>query len=517
MEYYLRSVSGEKLTGMLRDYSTAMDSGGLRELARCSNESDNPIEERLSLLLMQMLADEDAELYSALGDRYYSGDGVVKDTEKALFMFRKAAERGSARAMYDLAWYYNDRRELMQAIEYFEKCISLQDKLSSYMVGKSYAQLGAAYANLPAPQYQKAIENLTVAADKYKDSFAARRLGMIYREQAGGNFSPDKCLHYLEQACSAGDEIAAELLADYYIWGDQELNVSRDFRAAERVLTPFAESEFPLLLRYLGFIYLNGDVKSGFEADFAKARGYFERSLQLEPNDRVRADLGYACFRLDDYSKAHELLIQADKGGVYIYSDFLGRMYAKGVGIPKNEQLALEYYGKCYHAGCINNLFTCYEYAELLYRMGDSRRAFEVAQYGHDKYHDTCFLALEAELVLTGKIKEKMSMEQAAELLQICISHDSYVEKCHMLLGQYEQNRGNYRLAENHFMQAVSAGSADAAVWLGKLYEHGAGTIKANANQAYEWYSKAASMGSQWGKQELSGWRKGLLGGWRRG
>ena len=63
------------------------------------------------LILMRMIANENPEMLSTLGDRYYSGNCVRKDEQKALRLFEEAANNGSVRSKYDLAWYYYDRKE----------------------------------------------------------------------------------------------------------------------------------------------------------------------------------------------------------------------------------------------------------------------------------------------------------------------------------------------------------------------------------------------------------------------
>lgn len=65
-------------------------------------------------------------------------------------------------------------------------------------------------------------------------------------------------------------------------------------------------------------------------------------------------------------------------------------------------------------------------------------------------------------------------------------------------------------------MDAFEIGEPDAAFFLGKLYESGGGTINADVNKAFEWYSKAAEAGSVIAQEEVSCFKKGLFGGYRR-
>ena len=48
----------------------------------------------------------DAEAQSSLGLMYFDGDGVPKDTAKALEWYLKAAEQGHVEAQFTLGWMY---------------------------------------------------------------------------------------------------------------------------------------------------------------------------------------------------------------------------------------------------------------------------------------------------------------------------------------------------------------------------------------------------------------------------
>ncbi len=502
------------LSCAVREYSRNLDSRKLSETARKMNADG--CERSLSLLLMRMLAPEDPELYSALGDRYFQGNGVREDKAKSLDIFREAAEQGSTRSMYDLAWYYYDRREFLQAIDYFQRCVNAPGDLDPAMVGKSYSTLGSCYASLPAPKIDLAVEALTIGAEKYRDSFAARMLGFIYGKKDSRQFSTEKSLHYLEQAARDGDIIAAEKLGSYYFFGNTDLGIQPDGRRAEAVMLPYADGESALLLRLLGMLYLLGGRNGEIQEDYGKAREFLERSLRLEYDARTEADLGYAYFKLGLFQQAEALLVKADENDIVVYSDFLGRIYKDGfLGVP-DQRKALRYYAHAFSSRAMNNLFTCVEYAVLLEDTGDYQNAYAVMAYGHGKYNDAWFIFNQARLVLEGRVTNQISLEEAAHLMEVCIYNESHTQEAHLALGHYYLQTFNYRLAEEHYLEAFHGGNADAAVYLGRLYEAGGGTIKASPNMAYEWFARAAAAGSARGQREKDCFRKGLLGGWKR-
>ena len=177
---------------------------------------------------------------------------------------------------------------------------------------------------------------------------------------------------------------------------------------------------------------------------------------------------------------------------------------------------ALQYYERAYSTNCINNLFTCNEYVELLIQCGLLQKAYEVAEYGYKTYNDIVFIFIKADLILSQKVRNEVSPEQAAEMMELCVQYNSHVGKAHMALARYYLATRDYRKAEKNYIDAFNAGVADAGASLAYLYEKGGGTIAPNPNKAYEWFAKAAEKGSMIGAQELQCWKKGLIGGYRR-
>jgi len=280
-----------------------------------------------ALLIMKMFESSHPELQSELGDCYYQGDGLSENIDKALDMFKKAAQKGSLRAQYDLGWYYYDRGEYLRAIENFSVCISHKTELNDHKLSRCYACLGDAYSKISEPKISTAIENLAIAADKYHHGFACRRLGQIYAQSGTHHFDPSKAIKYFELGASCGDSISAHELGINYILGDENLQIKPNGRKAESVLLPFADSEEYDILRDLGLLYQRGDSDNGISKNYPKAKSYYERAWALQQNPFMAANLGYVYFCLDEYRNAEKMLTIADSAGYSDYSDFLGRMY----------------------------------------------------------------------------------------------------------------------------------------------------------------------------------------------
>lgn len=470
----------------------------------------------IALLIMKMFESSCPDLQSELGDCYYQGDGVQKNVEKALDMFQKAAEKGSIRAQYDLGWYYYDCGEYFRSIDNFTFCISHDKEMNENNLGNCYACLGDAYSKISEPKISIAIEKLAIAADKYHHGFACRRLGMIYSQLETNYFDPDKAVKYFAAGASYGDLACAHELAVNYIFGNESLMIKPNGQKAENILLPLADSGDPDILCDLGLLYRRGDLDNNIEINYPRSKMYFEYSWKLYENPFLAANLGYVYFCLEEYRNAESMLTIADQAGYSSFSDFLGRIYKEGYLGSVDLNKAIFYYGRAYDADELNNIFTYVEYAELLIKAGNYQKAYEIADKGEAKFNDICFVFIKSKLVLNGQVINKMSLEQAAKMMEACLNYDMPKDEGYMILGKYYYSVHEFRKAEKQYMNAFDLGVADAAVLLGKLYEDGGGTIHADINKAVEWYSKAAEAGSLRGREEISCFKKGIFGGYRR-
>ena len=469
-----------------------------------------------ALLIMKMFEPSQPKLQAELGDCYYRGEGLAKNTEKALDLFQKAAQGGSIQAQYNLGRYYYDQNEYLRAVEVFAVCLSHKNELDDYKLGRCYTYLGDAYTKISEPKTSTAIEYLAIAADKYRIGFAGRRLGRIYAQSGAHHFDPDKAIQYYELGASCGDSVSAHELGIKYILGDEALHIEPNGKKAESILLPFAESEEYDVLRALGQLYQNGDSGHGLSRDYRKAKSYYERAWAINKNPDLATELGYVYYCLDEYKKAEEMLILADLTGHHDCSDFLGRMYRDGSLGEKDLNKAARYYSRAYDAGRLSNAFTYAEFATLLEEIGDYEKAYEVAHQGDEVFNDIYFVFIKAKLVLSGKVTNKVSLDQAAEMMELCIRYDTNKEEAHMALAKYYLSVRDFRKAEKQYMDAFALGVADAAAYLGRLYEKGGGTITADVDRAYEYYAKAAAAGSSLGEEEVSCFKKGLFGGYKR-
>jgi len=499
------SVPQNQLNTAIREYAINANPANLIAAAK-QLHGDQDACRYTALLLMKLFEGADADLLSLLGDCYYQGNGVGKDPAKAEHLFHKAAQKGSVRANYDIAWMYYDQSNYKQAIEYFLHCKNNLAHFTSSQQGKIYHCLGYAYSNLADPDYRKATEYYSESAEKYGNVLAYRQLGILCIQDEH-NRDISKALRYFDFAAQKGDLYSVHEMVYAFLYGIPDI-VEQDLSKAEQYLQPHEDCSYWDILIDFG-------VLNKKRENWKKSAHYFQRAWDLRESAACAGDLGYAYFRLSEYENAEHYLKYADAHGDYSYSDFLGRIYAEGKVGSCNKRLAAQCYGHAYSNNQLNNVFTYMEYVDLLIETGQYEKAYDVAESGDQQYNDIAFVYQKAKLVLQGKVW-KLSKEEAAELMEEVVQYGSYAGQAHYELGRYYHSERRYMRAVKHLSASFDNGDAEAGVMIGRIYEKGDGSISADPAKAYEWYVKAAHAGSSTGKAEMECFRSGIFGGYKR-
>lgn len=494
------NMAAVQISDAVRKYSNYAKRNELAAVAKHLH-SEGDEQKYTALLLMKMLENEDPDVQSLLGDCYYQGTGVYKNLDKAVSMFRSASNKGSTRADYDLAWYYYDTKDYVRAIEHFKRCIAPESGLDDGTVGRSHRCMANAYANMPNPDMQQAVNHWRIAADKYHDSFASKKLGFWFSESGSDHCDVHMCQHYLNKAIENGDTEAVHRLAQLYMFGDESLGIKVDGYRAERILLPFADNNDVDILEDLGLVYRRGE---GVTQDYNLAKLYFEKAWRIYQSPWLASQLGYVYYLLEDYANARDKLEYADARGNYNFSDFLGRMYREALGGPADLYRAKKYYGHTYEINSMSNFFTFSEYADLLVELGDYQEAYDVSVKGVEVHNDIHFYFIMAKLVLTYRVRNQMEQAEAIETLDECIERDYNASEANWILAEYCNNTHRYQRAIRHYAKAFQAGNADAAVAIGRIYEKGDGSVGLDPSLAYDWYLKAANAGSAIGRAEVA-------------
>lgn len=504
----------ERYEDVISDYSLNMNIEKMLQFAQFYHNNDEYIKRYLILLMTRIAAVRNADLLSLLGDYYDQGICVKSNEEKATNLFQKAHKEGSTRAAYDLGWYYYIKQEFLSAKEYFIECEKHREKFNCKQLENIYSCLGDIYIEGDKSEIYKGIQYLTISAEKYHSAYAFRKLGRLYSDEKNDKYNPEKAVEYYKNAVKYGDEIAALILGRAYLLGSDSLKIEANLSCAEQIMLPYENGNNPELLFWIGRLFT---LKENAQNQWNEAKKFFEKSLEIQTNWLTVSWLGYTCYRLEVYEEAKKYLELANQNGVDEFSDFLGRIYKEGLCGIKDLYLAEKYYKCAYDKDGLNNLFLCKEYLEVLLALEKYEEAYMVAEHGENQYKDIFFVICKNKLIIENKVKDSITREEAAKTFEAIISLDfSEKTEIRLLLVKYYLEQSNYRKAEGQYLELFNEGYADAGVFLGRLYEHGGGSIKANIKVAYEWYEKAKQKGSILAEQELSCFTVGFWGSIRR-
>lgn len=529
-----------KAESEIKRFAIDDDPSGISEMllsvfdgAECSEDS------YIVHLMAKMLEAHDVNSKIIQGEGYLSGEVLVSSPEKACGLFEEAANTGSARGMYDLGDYFYSKQEYARAIECFEECLKTKS-LDDSRLGLCYGKLGDSYSHLPVPQYNKAIDRLSIAVTKYHILYAATRLGEIYMEQS----SPDerkKGITYLKMAAKNGDADAASALAELYIFGDKELGISPDRLKAEELLSPYEGSDHMHAQYLLAQMSLFGVVgeDSGGSQGAERAVPLLEGLWSASRSATVADTLGFAYYLLGREEDALDLWEYADREGKCSYLDFLGRIYVQEC---KNSSRGLSCYDRAYRSeGGLANAFVYSEYVKLLIDAGRFDDAFSVAAEGEQRYNDIVFVFHEALLVLEGK-RQTADPYRYVRMMQDCTGYKDYELRARRVLADYFMSINSpseakvqlkelydlgehdvaYRLgmiygyepllAIDWFVKAFDNGNSEAALRVAEIYEK----RLSDTDSAYEWYAKAAAAGSEEGIAESGKFKRTMFGHYKR-
>ncbi len=252
----------------------------------------------------------DAAAQSNLGEMYYKGEGVPKDSVKAVEWYRKAANQGDARGQSSLGMMYAKGegvpKDSVEALKWLRKGVEKGD-------ARGQSNLGAMYDNgegVPKDS-AKAVEWYRKAAEQ---GYAAAQSNLGAKYENGEGVPKDfvKAVEWYRKAAEQGFAIAQTNLGGMYNRGE---GVPKDFVKAVEWYRKAAEQGYAVAQHNLGVKYDNGE---GVPKDSAKAVEWYRKA----------AEQGYAAAQFN-----------------------LGVKYANGEGVPKDFVKAVEWYRKAAEQG----------------------------------------------------------------------------------------------------------------------------------------------------------------------
>ena len=252
---------------------------------------------------------------------------------------RVAAEKGDAKAQYDLAVLYDKgggvARDAVEAVKWYRKAAEQRYAYAQYNLGVCYDEGDGVTKDAAeaVKWYRKAAEQ-GYASAQYN-------LGLHYAEGAGVEKKPTEAVKWFRNAAELGLAGAQNDLAIAYSLGD---GVTKDNVEAVKWFRKSAEQANVLGQFHLAVCYEEGN---GVDFDPIEARNWYRKAAE-QGFAEAQFKLGLHCTndieRVSWYRKAAEQ--------DHAMSQFmLGFCYYSGDGVTKNRVEALKWYRKAAELG----------------------------------------------------------------------------------------------------------------------------------------------------------------------
>lgn len=220
-----------------------------------------------------------------------------------IYLFQKAASKGSSSALYYLGENYNDpfkeNYDCTKAIENYQKSADLGNADSLYRLGYFYY-----HGRGVEKDYKKSFEYF-MKASKYNHKLAIYNLAAIYEEGTGVERDYTKSFEYYRKAAEMGVSDAINNVGQCYFAGQ---GVEQDYSKAFKYFKQAADAGNATAIYNIGFCYEFGH--------------YVEK----------------------DYSKMLEFYIEAGNHDCHAAMYRLGVCYEFGKGVEPDQKKMMEYY-----------------------------------------------------------------------------------------------------------------------------------------------------------------------------
>ncbi len=317
-----------------------------------------------------------------LGEKYFEGDGVPQDLNKAIEYYRKAAEQGHAGAQYQLGWLYTVGlgvpQDYAEGFKWYSKSAeqgNLEAKFSLgeiYYYGRgvpqNYAEAFKWYIKSSIQggynvQYKIGLmyyhgqgvpQDFTKAAEWYRKAAkqdhvkAQFTLGRMYEDGRGVPEDLSKAAEWYRKAAEQGHIKAQFMLGVMY---ENGYGVPKDLTKSAEWYLKAAEQGHVFAQYILGDRYYHGQ---GVPKDLTKAVKWYRKAAE-QGQDGAQFVLGgryyYGQGVPKDLTKAAEWYRKAADQDNAKAQLMLGVMYENGYGVPKNLTKAVKWYQKAAEQG----------------------------------------------------------------------------------------------------------------------------------------------------------------------
>ncbi|MGA3180171.1 MAG: protein kinase [Verrucomicrobiota bacterium] len=439
-----------------------------------------------------------APAQSELGERYYNGNGVVKDYTQAVKWYRKAAEQGFAMAEFGLGRVYEHGlgvgQDYIQAATWYRKAAEQGNAKAEVDLGVLYGTgRGVPKDDSQALQwYRKAAEQGNAAGEA--------DLGVMYEFGRGVAQDYVEAVKWYRKAAEQGNPLGEADLGVMYEFGR---GVPKDDTEALQWYRKAAEQGNAAGETDVGVMYQRGQ---GVPKDDSQALQWYRKAAD-QKYARAEYDMGWVYENgrgvAQDYGQAATWYRKAAEQGYAPAEVSLGLMYEKGQGVPKDDSQALQWYRKAAEQGDANgeaNLGILYQKGQGV-PMDDSQ-----ALQWYRKAAEQGYAAGEDDL----GIMYENGRGVAQDFVQAATWYRKAAEQGYALgevnLGwMYQNGRGvpkDDTTAVQWYRKAAEQGEPNGEANLGVMYQNGQGVPK-DDSQALQWYRKAAEHGFAPGEYDL--------------
>jgi TPR repeat protein len=329
-----------------------------------------------------------------LAQKYYDGQGVVRDYQESLKWFQKAADQGDKDAQYELGkWYYSGvwvTRDYAEAFKWFQRAADQGDMDAQYQLGRLYYRGEGVSQDYPEALkwFQKAAEQGNIEAQRLKDSLsqfmdmqkkaeqgvanAQFELSHMYYSGEFVSKNNTEAFKWLQKAAEQADKDAQLRLGQMYYRGE---GVSQDYPEALKWFQKAAEQgneealkQTTLLSSFLtakekaeqgdkdaqyqlGLAYKTGE---GVTQDYSNALKWFQKAAE-QGYAGAQHNMGAMYYNgwgiSQDYSKAFYWASKAAKQGYAGAQYFMGVLYFIGEGLIQDYPNALKWFKKAAEQG----------------------------------------------------------------------------------------------------------------------------------------------------------------------
>ena len=232
----LKEAQQQKQKEALQPEITLPDALPLSNMKQCSDVFSS-----LSIAEIRLRAEQgDANAQAALGDRYYSGQGIERNDDEAMTWYRKAADQGHPGGQAGLGNGYRYgrgiRRDFKQAMEWYSK---------SALQGHPEGQ--------------------TELGDHYLHGYGVKR-------------DRKAAMNWYNKAIAQGHYAAQYGLGKVYIYGGDD--VTKNPSKGLQLITGVAERGNAEAQRDLGYIYLHGSGGGAISRNYALAIDWYRQAAE---------------------------------------------------------------------------------------------------------------------------------------------------------------------------------------------------------------------------------------------